>query len=41
MNTEPVRTRLPVVAGLSVLGLVMIAFGALAVPRQRPARSRP
>lgn len=37
MNTQPVRTKLPVVAGLSVLGLVMIAFGALAVP---PAQAR-
>ena len=32
MNTEPVRTRLPVVAFVALLGLVSIAIGALAVP---------
>lgn len=32
MNHEPVRTRLPVVAFVALLGLVAIAVGALAVP---------
>lgn len=36
MTEEPIRTRLPVVAGLALLGLLVIAIGALAVP---PAHS--
>ena len=32
MNTEPVRTRLPVVALVALLGLIAIVIGALAVP---------
>ncbi len=37
MNPEPVRTNLPVVAFVALLGLVVILLGALAVP---PARAQ-
>lgn len=37
MNPEPVRTNLPVVAVVAMLGLAAIAIGALAVP---PARAQ-
>ena len=32
MSTEPVRTRLPIVALVALLGLLAMIFGALAVP---------
>jgi len=38
MSTEPVRTRLPIVALAALLGLLAIIFGALAVP---PAGGEP
>jgi len=37
MNPEPVRTNLPVVAFVALLGLIVILLGALAVP---PARAQ-